>query len=290
MFEKKVVILQSDSKTSNDMKTNKTFFTAVAVAAVTAGMLCACNPDVQLNSNEDSPKVAEALLGMTSAEATAYLEKQGFCFGNKADYADEYVFSKDASLREFSYEASIMLMFGTFETDTVKYAAAFHRMQTEKSARDLYWKWSHYTATVTLPKVYFWNGSFVVKYLAQSQQPDRWTTYCDGSIAKQMLDDREEDYKNGKITKEEYDSYVTTYTRGREQFWTDYKREGDNIDSAYEEYRNEGDNYKPKEIELSVYMNNGGEIQLYYETRDFVVHWESPADKIMPFKKMIFLK
>ena len=259
------------------MKTCKTFFTALAVAAVVASMLCACNQDVQLGTYEDAPKVAEALIGKTAAEATAYLEKQGFCFGDKADYSNEYVFSKDASLKEFSYEASIMLMFGTFEGDTVKYAAAMQRMQTEKSARDLYWKWSHYTATVTLPDFSYWGGDIVVKDAAQSQQPDRWPTYCDGSTVKQMLADREEDYKNGRITKEEYDSYVTTYTHGREQFWTDYKREGDNIDSASEQYRNEVGH--PKEIELILYTNNGGEIELYYNTRDFIVHWVSPAAK-----------
>ena len=259
------------------MKTNRTFFAAVAVTAVVASMLCSCNPDVQLGTYEDAPKVAETLLGKTSAEATAYLQKLGFNFGNKADYADEYVFSKDASLKEFSYEASIMLMFGTYN-DTVKYAGALQRMQTEKSARDLYWKWSHYTASVTLPKVYFWNGSIIVKDLTQSQQPDRWTTYHDGSSIKQMLAEREEDYKNGRITKEQYDSYVDTYTRrNRELFWTDYKREGDNIDSAYEEYRNKGEDYKPKEVGISLDMNNGGEIQLYYETRDFVVRWETSA-------------
>ena len=255
------------------MKTNTNFFTAVAVTAVVASMLCACNQDVQLGAYEDAPKVAEALMGMTSAEATAYLERQCFYFGNKANN-DEYVFSKDAAQSEFSYEASIMLMFGT-SNDTVRYAAALQRMQTEKSARDLYWKWSHYTATVTLPDVYFWDGGIVVKDLTQSQQPDRWTTYCDGSSVKQMLADRTEDYKNGRITKEEYDSYATTYSRNRAQFWTDYKREGDNIDSASEHYRNEGGH--PKEIELILYTNNGGEIELYYETRDFIVHWVSPA-------------
>ena len=260
------------------MKTNKTFFTAWAVAAVVASMLCACNQDVQLGTYEDAPKVAEALIGKTAAEATAYLEKQGFYFGDKADYSNEYVFSKDASLKEFSYEASIMLMFGTFEGDTVKYAAAMQRMQTEKSARDLYWKWSHYTGKITMPHVdEYWGGSIHVKDAEQSHIQKGRASYYEGTATKEMLNERKEQYQNGIISKEEYDHWIAVYSQGREQFWADYKREGDNIESVIETYRNEGNH--PNEIGIKLYTNNGGEIELYYETRDFIVHWVSPAAK-----------
>lgn len=240
---------------------------------ITAVALCGCNPDVALNSNENSPKIAEEILGMTVQEATKHLEKNGFCFGSKMEYADEYVFSKDARFTEFSYDASIMFMFGSFE-DTVKYASALHRMETEKSARDLYWKWSHFAATVIRPTYSFWNGSLIVKDLSISQQPARWTTYCGGTQVEQMIKDRTDDYNNGRITKEEYDSYMETYKQTQSQFWTAYKREADNINSADEYYRNEESTGHPKEIEMRVDMNNGGRIELYYSTtRNFVVHW-----------------
>ena len=252
---------------------NKSAF-CLSIIITSLIMLCSCNPDVTLNSNEDSPKIAEAILDMPVQEAMKYLEKNGFRFGSKADYSNEYVFSKDASLSEFSNDASIMLMFGTFEGDTVRYAAAMHRMQTEKSARDLYWKWSHFAATVIKPTFSYWSGHVSVKDLSISQQPDKGTYYCGGTTVEQMLKDRTDDYNNGKITKEEYDQYVEIYSKyNQSKFWADFKRETDNIDSAFEQYRNEDSTGHPKEIELNVYMNNGGEIELYYSTHNFVVHW-----------------
>lgn len=239
---------------------------------ITAVALCGCNPDVALNSNENSPKIAEEILGMTVQEATKHLEKNGYCFGSKMEYADEYVFSKDARFTEFSYDASIMFMFGSYE-DTVKYASALHRMETEKSARDLYWKWSHFAATVIRPTYSFWNGYLSVKDESISQQPARRTSYYGGTQVEQMTKDLTDDYNNGRITKEEYDSYMETYKQTQSQFWTAYKREADNINSASEYYRNEESTSYPKTIDMSVDMNNGGRIELYYSTFNGVVHW-----------------
>lgn len=190
-------------------------------------LLAACNPDVQLYDYEDTPKVAEQLLGLTKSEAERYLEKHGFIFGRKMDYADEFVYSKDKKISEFSYDASIMLMFGTFKTDTVRYVAATHRMQMQKSAYDLYWKWSHYTASVTQPKYTYWSGYAGSGYYNAGEQA---------------------------------------------QFWAEYKEKADNLDTAFEHYKNEGE--QPKEIQLSVYMNNGGRIELNYETQNFITIWE----------------
>ena len=203
------------------MKT-KLFLLSTLVA-----LWASCNSDVQLYDYEDTPKVAEHLLGLTKSEAEKYLAKQGFLFGRKMDSVDEFVYSKDRNLSEFSYEASIILMFGTFETDTVRYVSALHRMQTEKSAYDLYWKWSHYTASVTQPNYTLWYGIVDSKYFQNREQ---------------------------------------------EQFWSEYKSKEDNLNRAGEHYKNEGE--QPKEIELSVYMNNGGEIELYYETQNFITIWK----------------
>lgn len=199
------------------------------ILGVFVALLTACNPDVQLHDYEDTPKVAEHILGMSVQEANKYLESQGFHFGQKADYANEYVYSKDKKFSEFSYDASIMLMFGTFNTDSVYYVDASQRMDTEKNAYDLYWKWSHYTANTTLPKSTYWSGSVNGTY-----------------------------YQTGE----------------QEKFWTDYKQMAESLNHAGEHYRNEGDNVPQKEIEMWVDMNNGGRIELNYETHNFVWIWE----------------
>ena len=177
------------------MKRTNSFFVAAAIVAAMTFGLSSCNPDVQLGSQENIPEVAEHLLGMSVPEAMQYLEKQGFIFGSKADYANEYVFSRDASLTEFSYEATAMLMFGTFEGDTVRYADGMQCPKTEQAARDLYWKWSHYTAVVTLKEVERWDGDLVLKDLSGSSLKNKWMSYIDGSSAKQMLDGYRDKYE-----------------------------------------------------------------------------------------------
>ena len=244
----------------------------VFAATVVAGMifsLSSCNPDIQLGNEENIPEVAEHLLGLDVQNAMQYLEKQGFCYGNKPDYVDEYVFSRDGALSEFSYEATAMLMFGV--DDKVRYVFAIQRPKTEQAARNLYWKWSHYTAQVTLPKVENWSGSLVVKDLEGSHLKDQWTSYTDGSSSKQMLDSYRNRYEKGEITQEEYEMWLAVYSMTRDVFWTDFKNDGENVKSANEHYT---DNSKPKEVEIIYYANNGGEINLYYETHNYVKHWE----------------
>ena len=200
--------------------------TKLLLLSTLVALLASCNPDVQLYDYEDTPKVEEHILGLTKSEAEKYLAKKGFIFGHKMDYVDEFVYSKDKKIAEFSYDASIMLMFGTFE-DTVRYVSATQCMQTQKSAYDLYWKWSHYTASVTLPKYTYWSGYAGSGYYNAGEQ---------------------------------------------EQFWAEYKENEDNLKTAFEHYKNEG--VQPKEIELSVYMNNGGRIELNYDTHNSIIIWE----------------
>ena len=209
------------------------------VIAALVGLLTACNTDVQLNDFEDTPQVAEHILGMSPEEATKYLESKGFHFGGKAEYANEYSFSKDKNQSEFSYDASIMFMFGTFTSDTVLYAHATQMMETEKSAYDLYWKWSHYTAYTTLPKPSRWRG-----YIGAG------TFHTDGQWWK--------DFSTGE----------------QEQFWASYRQAGDSLQDASESYVNNGENIQPKEIELWLNMHNGGAIELNYETFNYHRMWE----------------
>lgn len=239
---------------------------------ITPDMVVADNSDNTLTVYENTPRVAEAILDVPVEDATCYLETQGFSFDSKAGSTDEYLFTKNTSLLECSYNASIMLMFGT-DRGAVSYVTAVQRMETEESAYDLYWKWTQYTASIRLPEISVWNSDIIVKDISGSQMLSKWTTYTDGSYVKKVLDDRTEDYKNGTITKEQYDMYVSTYTHGRECFTEDYKREKGNIDSVSEHYVNDDGNKSPKEINMYMYMNNGGHIELHYETHNFIVHW-----------------
>ena len=248
------------------MKTKIYLLAALAVSFIS------CNSDVQLGSDENIPEVAEHVLGMTTQQAINYLASKGYVFGNKVEYADEYVFSRDRNISEFSYEASTMLMFGVFKGDTVKYASGLQRMKTKKSACDLYLKWSYYSASITMPKGTAWSGTIALK-----QNPDdRYTHYCDGDGIKQALEQLTEDYNNGKMTKEMYDMWVEVYTHNKDIFWTDYKQENanDNIDSAFEFYQIPESTGHPKELQLTVYTNNEGDIELEYRTRNFEIHWE----------------
>lgn len=251
------------------MKTKLFFFAACAAAWFTS-----CNPDVQLGSDENIPEVAEHILGMTTQQAIKYLESQGFVLGSKDEYSNEYVFSREPNVSEFSYEASGMFMFGVFNIDTVKYASGVQRMKTEKSACDLYQKWSYYTAKVTMPKGTDWSGNITFKQNPDRQYPEN---YHEGSKVQQVLEQLEKEYKDGQITKESYDTAVEEMTsNNKDKFWSVYKQENEkeNIKRAYERYKIPESTGHPKEVELNVNTNNGGSIELMYNTQDYETHWE----------------
>ena len=248
--------------------------------AVGVSLLNSCNSEVSLNSNEDTPKVAETILEMPLQKAQTYLEKQGFSFGQKEDYADEYVYSKDEKLKEFSYDASIMLMFGAYD-DTVRYVVAIHRMKTEDSAHDLFGKWLRFTETVVKSDdVSLWRGFMWAKDEATdtpwmtTETKNRESSYSAGTEVKQALAELDEQFKNGTITQEQYDERKALYIRNKKQFLEDFKNAKGKIDSASEDYFNYESTGKPKEIHMHLHMNNGGNIELNYQTHNFVVHWE----------------
>ena len=261
----------ADFKIQCAMKT-KIFLLATLAAVVLAG----CNSDVDLGKYENIPEVAEHVLGMTVPQAKEYLSKQGFYFGRVMENGSEYVFSRDKNLSEFSYEASSMFAFGVF-SDTVRYASGIQRMETEKSAADLYWKWSHYTAQETWPKVYLWDGHITLKKESGSSG-SRFTDYCEGTMIDQLKEKMAEQYNSGQITQEEYDAQMQSYSYDRKLFWSDLRQAGEDekLDSSYEKYTTEDTSAHPKETILSVYMNNGGDIELDYETtHNFVWVWHT---------------
>ena len=236
----------------------KVFLLAVAVA-----MCVGCNQDVQLHDYEDTPKVAEHIVGMTSQKAIAYLEKQGFCYkGESESVAPQYIFSKDKKFSEFSMEASIMLGFNVSD-DTIRSVATVHRMETEESARALFLKWSKYTAKVTFPSPQEWQGYLILKESHQT------SNYCGGAWIEQAKEAAQKGYESGRFTKEEYDELMAIYSRTQEMYWSDYEKAGDKLYSAGEGYKNVGPDYPIKEIDMYLYTNNGGNIELHYETRDY---------------------
>lgn len=252
------------------------------MAALTSVVLTSCNSDVELGAYENIPEVEEHILGMTTQEATDYLSTQGFYFGRVMENGSEYVFSRDQKLSEFSYEASSMLAFGCYN-DTVHYASGLQRMETEKSATDLFWKWSRYTAQNTWPEVYMWRG--YISYKEDQNASEGGSSdysdmtigeYYDGIMIEQIKEQLAEQYNSGQITKEEYNTLMQSYSYNRNTYWSHLRDTGERgqLFSAHETYNTEEQCAHPKETTLSVYMNNGGSIELNYETTyNFVWHW-----------------
>jgi hypothetical protein len=184
-------------------------------------------------------------------------------------------FSKSPTLSEYSEEAALLLTIAHNGTDTVHHVSIRQRVsvQYEKKARDLYRKWSHYTAEVTLPNVEEWIG-----HLGDPDSintPHRWIYYSDGTTVKHNKQVLEEAYRKGEISKEEYEQMIAAYARTREQFWSDYKSK---VYAAEENYRTEGREFPKKEIHLILELPDDiREIYppidyytLYYYTADYV--------------------
>ena len=254
----------------------------VAVAALSLCLLASCNTDIQLNADEDAPKIAEHVLGMTTEQAAKYLKQSGFVEGIRHEtamgYNSDRFFSKDPALSEYSEDAAVVLTIAPNGTDTVHQVSLRQRVsvQYEKKAHDLYWKWSHFTAEVTLPNVEMWSGRL--------RDPDsintshRYVDYYDGTTAKHTKQVLEDAYRRGEISKEQYDQQIASYARNREQFWSDYKSK---VFIVSENYRNEGREFPKKEINLYFEVPNDiREIYppidyytLYYYTADYVAYF-----------------
>ena len=222
------------------MKTTIHSFLLAAAVAATMCMFSSCNPDIQLNADEDAPKIAEHVLGMRTEEAVKYLEQCGFV-ENPEPKAYRREFSKEPGVTNFSEDHSILLTIPVTGIDTVTETIFRQRVIDEQSAYKLYWKWSHYTAEVTLPGVERWNASLAYR--------DSTTNYVDGTMANRSKQRLEDAYKQGKIGKEQYEQGMANLARNREQFWKEYKSTRYN---AAETYRNEGRDFPYKQIVLSI--------------------------------------
>lgn len=253
------------------------FIILLAVVVFTA---CKKEETVVLTQDENIPEVAEQLLGMTYENAMQYLEKQRFAFGVLADNGVEYGFSRDLTLTEFSYDATELLVCA-IRNDTVIHVYATHSSQTRKSASDLYGKWSHYTAQSTFSAIELWQGSISIEISEDPMfgNPIESYSYHEGSLIDEQLKQAETEYKNGTITKEEYEEIRDIYSqKKRNVFWSDYQRYADKdvLDSAHEHYTNSEATGHPKETSIALYMNNGGKIEVRYETQNFITRWVSP--------------
>ena len=140
----------------NGMKT-KSFLLSILVI-----VLASCNPDVYFGSNDNVPQIAEKALGLTPTEAIAYMQKQGFTYeGDELhqQHSREFIFSKGADKAQFSFEAPIVIWLNLGWNDTINSIDATQQMDSRQNALNLYWKWSHYTASAFASKIEDWDAS-----------------------------------------------------------------------------------------------------------------------------------
>ena len=206
--------------------------TIVFLLFISAVLLASCNSDVYFGSNDNLPKIADKMLGMTPDQAFSYMRKEGFTYEgdeNHAKHPREYIFSKGAKNAQFSFDAPIVIWAELQYGDTINNIQSEQRPDSEKEARDLYWKWSHYTESVFASKMKEW-----------------YANICKSNKS-------EMDYDN------------------REQFWADYKNAADSLLIVYEYYGdwdkpkeiNMGFNFEePGEYRLIYYTNDFIDIPL----------------------------
>ena len=124
-----------------------------------AVVFTSCDPDIQFGNSDNVPKISERLLEMTSLEALSYMKKEGFTYEGDdlhAQHPGRHIFSKGAENAQFSIEAPIVIYGYLDGKDKISEVEATQRMDSEQDARDLYWKWSHYTASVFARTIESW--------------------------------------------------------------------------------------------------------------------------------------
>ena len=126
---------------------------------VIAAFLTSCNSDLYFGSSDNLPKIVDKMLGMTPDQAISYMAKEGFTYeGDElhAQHPTEFIFSKGAKNAQFSFDAPIVIWAEIQYRDTIIGIMSEQRPDTEKEARDLYWKWSHYTESVFASQMKEW--------------------------------------------------------------------------------------------------------------------------------------
>ena len=250
----------------------------VAFAIAIIAVATSCEEQVTLKEEENIPEIAEHLLGMTHEKAKQYLETQRFVLCEARESSHEYLYTRNFTDKQQTDEADEYLGYATIGTDTIRLVFARHRCQTQKNASDLYRKWSNYTWKVTFPTVEQWDGSITLYHFSDDPYKKDFfnSSYHEGTIIKEQLQQAEKDYKNGILSEEEYKGLVEELSSGRDRFNSDYQHAVDNntLYEASEFYFNSEASGRPKETTLTLFMNNGGNIEVLYQTTGFVSHWK----------------
>ncbi len=134
----------------------KIFALALLVSTV---FLTSCNSDIYFGSSDNLPKIVDKMLGMTPDQALSYMQKEGFAYEGEelhVQHPKEYIFSKGAKNAQFSFAAPIVIWAELQYGDTINSIQSEQRPDSEKEARNLYWKWSHYTESIFASKMNEW--------------------------------------------------------------------------------------------------------------------------------------
>lgn len=158
----------------------KIFALALLVSAV---FLASCNSDIYFGSSDNLPKIVDKMLGMTPDQALSYMAQEGFTYEGEelhAQHPKEYIFSKGAKNAQFSFDAPIVIWAEVQYSDTINSIQSEQRPDSEKEARDLYWKWSHYTESVFALQMKEWYAEIWKNDQSNADYHNReqfWTDY-----------------------------------------------------------------------------------------------------------------
>lgn len=250
----------------------------VAFAIAIIAVATSCEEQVTLKEEENIPEMAEHLLGMTHEKAKQYLETQRFVLCEARESSHEYLYTRNFTDKQQTDEADEYLGYATIGSDTIRFVGVRHCCQTRKNASDLYRKWSNYTWKVTFPTVEQWDGRITLYHFSDDPYKRDFlnSSYHEGTIIKEQLQQAEKDYKNGILSEEEYKGLVEKLSSGRDRFNSDYQHAVDNntMYDASELYFNSEASDRPKRTTLTLYMNNGGDIEVLYQTAGFVMREE----------------
>lgn len=166
----------------------KKFFALILLFS--AVVLTSCNSDIYFGSSDNLPKIVDKMLGMTPDQALSYMAQEGFTYEgdeNHALHPNEYIFSKGAKNAQFSFDAPIVIWAELQYTDTINSIQSEQRPDSEKEARDLYWKWSHYTESVFASQMKEWYANICKDDKSEVDYDNREQFWADYKSAADSL-------------------------------------------------------------------------------------------------------
>ena len=170
-----------------------------------AVVLASCNSDVYFGSSDNIPKIVEKMMGMTPDQVLSYMAKEGFVYEgdeNHAKHPKEYIFSKGAKNAQFSFSAPIVVWTEHRWGDTIDGIEAEQRPDSEKEARDLYWKWSHYTESAFASQMKEWYAYICNDDKSEIDYDNREQFWADYKKAADSLLIVYEHYENWEMPKD----------------------------------------------------------------------------------------